>query len=76
MSLEAVGMPAKLRAVYSSNEKSFHPLQKFTDSVKHYLRGALYFNVEPNKDSLAPVLQFVKEDINVLIESFNWKEFN
>jgi len=44
-----------------------------TDSVKHYLRGALYFNTEPNKDSLAPVLNFVKEDIIVLIESFEWK---
>ena len=44
-----------------------------TDSIKHYLRGALYFNVEPNKDSLAPILDFVKEDIIVLIESFEWK---
>ena len=37
MSLEAVGLPAKLRAVYGSNDKNFHPLQKFTDSVKHYM---------------------------------------
>lgn len=44
-----------------------------TDSINHYLRGALYFNVEPNKDSLAPVLNFVKEDITLLIESFEWK---
>lgn len=44
-----------------------------TDSTNHYLRGALYFNTEPNKDSLAPVLDFVKEDIHVLIESFEWK---
>lgn len=44
-----------------------------TDSVKHYVRGALYFNVEPNKDSLAPVIRFIKEDIVVMIESFEWK---
>ncbi len=44
-----------------------------TDSSEHYLRGALYFNTEPNKDSLAPVLEFVKKDITVLIESFEWK---
>lgn len=44
-----------------------------TDSTSHYLRGALYFNVEPNKDSLAPVLAFVKEDIIRLIETFEWK---
>jgi len=43
-----------------------------TDSVEHYLRGALYFNTEPNKDSLAPVVDFVKKDINVLIESLEW----
>lgn len=44
-----------------------------TDSTEHYLRGALYFNTMPNKDSLAPVLDFVKEDIIVLIESLEWK---
>ena len=49
------------------------PCQFFlTDSVNHYLRGALYFNAEPNKDSLAPIINFVKEDIKVLIESFEW----
>jgi gliding motility-associated lipoprotein GldD len=44
-----------------------------TDSTDHYLRGALYFNTETNKDSLAPVLNFVKEDVIRLIESFEWK---
>lgn len=44
-----------------------------TDSTKNYLRGALYFNAQPNKDSLAPVINFIKEDISVLIESFEWK---
>lgn len=45
-----------------------------TDSVSRFLRGALYFNVPPNKDSLAPVREFVQEDIVVLINSFSWKE--
>ncbi|MGE0089537.1 MAG: gliding motility lipoprotein GldD [Bacteroidales bacterium] len=44
-----------------------------TDSINHYVRGALYFNVEPNKDSLAPVIRFIKDDIIVMIESFEWK---
>ncbi|OFX84356.1 MAG: gliding motility lipoprotein GldD [Bacteroidetes bacterium GWF2_33_16] len=44
-----------------------------TDSISHYVRGALYFNVEPNKDSLAPVIRFIKEDIIVMIETFEWK---
>jgi gliding motility-associated lipoprotein GldD len=44
-----------------------------TDSVRHFLRGSLYFNVEPNKDSLAPVIAYFREDIVHLIESFEWK---
>ncbi|MDB4924891.1 gliding motility lipoprotein GldD [Mucilaginibacter sp.] len=44
-----------------------------TDSVKNYLRGALYFNTEPRLDSIQPVLNFVKQDINVMIKSFRWK---
>ncbi len=45
-----------------------------TDSTKHFFRGALYFNVTPNKDSLAPVIDFLKEDITKLIETFHWNE--
>ncbi len=44
-----------------------------TDSTKNFIRGALYFNVVPNNDSLAPVIDFLKEDINHMIESFGWK---
>lgn len=44
-----------------------------TDSCKHYFRGAYYFNVSPNADSLAPVTKYVKEDILRIIESFKWK---
>jgi gliding motility-associated lipoprotein GldD len=44
-----------------------------TDSTKHFLRGSLYFNVQPDKDSLAPVIAYFKEDIIHLIESFEWK---
>ncbi|MCD4771869.1 MAG: gliding motility lipoprotein GldD [Bacteroidales bacterium] len=50
------------------------PLQFFvTDSVNHFVRGALYFNIIPNNDSLAPVIDFIKEDIDHLIETFEWK---
>lgn len=49
------------------------PLQFFiTDSVRHFLRGALYFNVAPNNDSLAPVIQFLEEDIRHLISTIRW----
>lgn len=44
-----------------------------TDSTSHFVRGALYFNAVPNNDSLAPVIEFLKEDLRHLIESFEWK---
>ncbi len=44
-----------------------------TDSTNNFLRGALYFYAEPQADSIAPVLEFVKKDIMVMLESFNWK---
>ncbi|MFD1257166.1 gliding motility lipoprotein GldD [Mucilaginibacter terrae] len=43
-----------------------------TDSTYHYLRGALYFNTQPRLDSIQPVLNFVKKDMDLLIKSFAW----
>jgi gliding motility-associated lipoprotein GldD len=45
-----------------------------TDSTSHFLRGALYFSVIPNNDSLAPVIDFIKGDIQHLLETMKWKE--
>ena len=44
-----------------------------TDSTDHFLRGSLYFNVRPNRDSLNPVINFLREDIIHLIETTEWK---
>ncbi|MDZ7742430.1 MAG: gliding motility lipoprotein GldD [Bacteroidota bacterium] len=50
------------------------PYQFFvTDSAKHFIRGALYFNVKPNNDSLAPVIDFIREDIDHIIQTLEWK---
>jgi gliding motility-associated lipoprotein GldD len=43
-----------------------------TDSNAHFLSGALYFNVLPNKDSLAPVIKFFSADVEHLINTLNW----
>jgi gliding motility-associated lipoprotein GldD len=43
-----------------------------TDSTKNFLRGALYFSASPNKDSLAPIIEFFKADVNQLIKTLNW----
>ncbi len=45
-----------------------------TDSNKHFLRGALYFYAVPQADSIEPVLNFVKNDIDRMIESFEWSK--
>lgn len=44
-----------------------------TDSTRHYLRGAVYFNHIPNNDSIAPIIQRVKEDLDTLMGSLKWK---
>lgn len=44
-----------------------------TDSLQHFLRGAVYFNSTPNADSLAPVQEYVREDILHLLKTLEWK---
>lgn len=44
-----------------------------TDSTHHFLRGALYFNVVPNSDSLAPVVSYMKKDMEHLLGTLQWK---
>ncbi len=49
------------------------PYQFFvTDSSSHFLRGALYFDIVPNNDSLEPVIDFVTNDIEHLINTLEW----
>ena len=45
-----------------------------TDSTQHFVRGALYFNVVPNNDSLQPVIDYILADINHLFETFEWED--
>jgi gliding motility-associated lipoprotein GldD len=45
-----------------------------TDSANHFLRGALYFSTTPNEDSLAPVVNFVKKDIQHMVKTFQWTD--
>jgi gliding motility-associated lipoprotein GldD len=44
-----------------------------TDSTKHFLRGALYFDATPNADSLSIVNDFLKKDLQHLINTLKWK---
>ena len=44
-----------------------------TDSTRHFLRGALYFDATPNEDSLSVVNEFLKQDLAHLINTLQWK---
>ncbi|TCJ14611.1 hypothetical protein EPD60_08490 [Flaviaesturariibacter flavus] len=44
-----------------------------TDSTRHFLRGALYFNATPNEDSLKPVSDFLRQDVEHLINTLQWR---
>jgi len=44
-----------------------------TDSCSNFIRGSLYFNSVPNKDSLYPIVSYIREDIIHLIETTQWK---
>lgn len=45
-----------------------------TDSTHHFLRAALYFPTNVANDSLAPIIEYVKEDMIHMIQTNRWKE--
>ena len=50
------------------------PMQFYlTDSTRNFIRGALYFNFKPDNDSMQPVINFIRQDIDHLIETLEWK---
>ncbi len=44
-----------------------------TDTTRHFLRGALYFDAAPNEDSLGIVNDFLRQDLEHLINTLHWK---
>ena len=63
------GMIYHIRGKEAASTKQFF----VTDSVNHFLRGALYFEVTPNNDSLAPVISHIEEDIRHLFRTMEWQ---
>ena len=61
-------------AYHINGSEAASPYQFYiTDSTRHFIRGALYFNTLPNNDSLAPVISFLKKDIEKIISTLQWK---
>lgn len=44
-----------------------------TDSTRHFVRGALYFGAQARPDSLAPVVAFMRADVERLVSSLQWR---
>jgi len=62
------GLLFDIKGNAASNEQFY-----VTDSVRHFLRASLYFDVKPNYDSLLPVINYIRQDLVVLIDSLEWK---
>lgn len=45
----------------------------YHDSTTNFVRGALYFETAIKNDSLAPIIDYVKKDINHMINTLEWK---
>ncbi|MGB7785593.1 MAG: gliding motility lipoprotein GldD [Salinimicrobium sp.] len=45
-----------------------------TDSTDHFLTGSVYFNAQPNFDSILPAAAYLKKDIRHLMETVRWKD--
>ena len=54
------------------------PIQFYvTDKESHFLRGSMYPTtvekiIKINRDSLKPVIDFYKKDIEKIIQTINW----
>lgn len=44
-----------------------------TDSTRHFVTANLYFKSSPKPDSLQPAIDYIKADLEHMIETFNWK---
>ena len=45
-----------------------------TDSVKNFVTGSVYFYAKPNFDSIMPATSYVRDDMQHLMESLQWKK--
>jgi gliding motility-associated lipoprotein GldD len=69
MNPEAKGLVFSIQGNTATNFNFY-----LTDSVEHFVRGALYFNQKTESDSVAPVFQFVEQDVYHMIKTLKWKK--
>ncbi|MEC4004176.1 gliding motility lipoprotein GldD [Flavobacterium sp. SUN052] len=44
-----------------------------TDSTKHFLTASVYFYAKPNFDSIMPAADYIRNDMQTLMETLKWK---
>lgn len=68
--------PHGIGGLYYSLEGNTATANQFflTDTTRHFLRGALYFDATPNADSLGIVNDFLKKDLLHLINTLKWSD--
>lgn len=72
---EPIQTPNNIHGIYFSLKGNTATANQFflTDSTKHFIRGALYFDAAPNEDSLSIVNAYLKKDLEHLINTLHWK---
>jgi gliding motility-associated lipoprotein GldD len=45
-----------------------------TDSTKHFVTGSVYFYAKPNFDSIMPAADYIKNDMQQLLETIQWAQ--
>ncbi len=46
---------------------------QLTDSIKHFIVGTVYFDTQPNYDSLYPTIKYIEKDIRHLMSTTKWR---
>ena len=61
-------------SIFEVTGNAASPLQfHLTDSTRHFITGAVYFDVQPNYDSIRPAVRHIEKDVARLMETMKWK---
>jgi gliding motility-associated lipoprotein GldD len=72
--MQMVTSGGKVVTLIELNGEVATSMQFFTsDSTRHFLRGAVYVNTATQNDSLAPIIDFIKQDALHLVKTLQWK---
>lgn len=70
-----VGDSLNYGMVYDLEGKTATPINfYYTDKKNHFIRGSFYFNEKTDRDSVAPIYDFLREDIMRGLRTLKWKD--